>query len=65
MISVVLVMSVDVEVASGPSIEPKDGFMDLKNFLINALNLVVDDQGQRERAFDYISGEVVTVTLCS
>ena len=35
--SVVLVMSVEVEVAgpssSGPCIEPRDGFLDLKTFL--------------------------------
>ena len=47
-------MSVDVEVG-GPSlcIEPRDSFLDLKNFLI-----IVDDRGQRERRLDYISGEV-------
>jgi hypothetical protein len=32
--SVVLVMSVGIEVAGpGPCIEPRDGFLDLKNFL--------------------------------
>ena len=57
--SVLLVLKVDVEVACpGPRIGPRDGFLDLKRFLMCFISLMMElDEGQRERSVDYISGE--------
>jgi hypothetical protein len=53
--SAVLVMSVDVVVTgSGPCIEPRDGFLDLKSFLkMRFISLMI--KVKRERSLDYIS----------
>ena len=62
--SVVLVLRADVEVACpGPRIGPRDGFLDLKRFLMRFISLMmkIDElEGQRERTVDYISGERYT-----
>ena len=57
--SMLLVLRVDVEVACpGPRIGPRDGFLDLKRFLMCFISLMMElDEGQRERSVDYISGE--------
>ena len=60
--SVLLVLRVEVEVACpGPRIGPRDGFLDLKRFLMCFISLMMKiDEGQRERTVDYISGERYT-----
>jgi hypothetical protein len=65
--SVVLVMSVDVEVAGpGPCIKPRDGFLDLKKKLSYKCASYRRSR-RRERSLDYISGDallsLVTRTL--
>ena len=51
---------VDVEVAGpSPCMDPSDGFLDLKTFSkMRFISLMIDDQCERERSFDYISGVI-------
>ena len=58
MISVVLVMCVDVEVAGpGPCMEPRDGFLDLKIFLQKRFISLMVSVEVKEKDLDYIIKE--------